>query len=450
MPNLLHAADLHLDSPQTGLEAYEGAPVDEIRGATRRALEHLVELALDEAVDALLLAGDIYDGDWRDYNTGLFFAGQMTRLKEARIPVFMVQGNHDAASQISRQLRLPDNVHLFPSRRPGSIRLESAGLALHGQSYPSRQVEQNLARGYPPAEPGAFNIGLLHTSLDGRPGHASYAPCRLDDLRRLGYDYWALGHVHQREVVSQDPWVVFPGNLQGRHARETGVKGATLVRIDKGQVQAVEHHPLDAMRWALCEIAVDDGIKREQLEERIASALRTELDAADGRLLAIRLRLHGSTREDAELRARAEELLNQCRLLALDSGGRGIWIEKLVIATERPRVIASATHVNTPDEASPSPPSPISPSSPLGEALADPESLLNASLDDPTSLTTALLEEVADLERKLPASLTSESDPLDLSPASLTRQDGDLHQCLRDAHALLLERLGDPPTANPR
>ncbi|EIC21548.1 metallophosphoesterase family protein [Thiorhodovibrio frisius] len=439
MPSFLHAADLHLDSPLTGLEAYEGAPVEDIRGATRRALENLVDLALAEFVDALLLAGDIYDGDWRDYNTGLFFAGQMARLKQADIPVFMVQGNHDAASQISRQLRLPDNVHLFPSRRPASIPLESAGLMVHGQSYPSRQVEQNLARAYPPAEAGLFNIGLLHTSLDGRPGHASYAPCRLDDLQRLGYDYWALGHVHQREVVSEDPWVVFSGNLQGRHARETGVKGATLVRIDNARVQAVEHQPLDAMRWALCEIAVDDQLGRDGLEERIAAALRAELDAADGRLLAVRLRLHGSTCHDGALRARAEEFLNQCRILALECGGRGIWIEKLIIATER--ATRAATGAEKSDESA---------LSPLLEALANPESLLDATSQEPTSLTTAMFEDIADLERKLPASLANENDPLDLSFTSLSRQDGDLHQCLRDAHALLLERLQGEPESNPR
>ena len=439
MPSFLHAADLHLDSPLTGLEAYEGAPVEDIRSATRRALENLVDLALAEFVDALLLAGDIYDGDWRDYNTGLFFAGQMARLKQADIPVFMVQGNHDAASQISRQLRLPDNVHLFPSRRPASIPLESAGLVVHGQSYPSRQVEQNLARAYPPAAAGLFNIGLLHTSLDGRPGHASYAPCRLDDLQRLGYDYWALGHVHQREVVSEDPWVVFSGNLQGRHAREIGVKGATLVRIDNARVQAVEHQPLDAMRWALCEIAVDDQLGRDGLEERIAVALRAELDAADGRLLAVRLRLHGSTCHDGELRARAEELLNQCRVLALESGGRGIWVEKLIIATER--ATRAATGAEKPDESA---------LSPLLEALANPESLLDTTSQEPTSLITALFEDIADLERKLPASLANENDPLDLSSTSLSRQDGDLHQCLRDAHALLLERLQGEPESNPR
>lgn len=450
MPSVLHAADLHLDSPLTGLEAYAGAPVADIRSATRRALENLVDLALTEAVDALLLAGDIYDGDWRDYNTGLFFAGQMARLKQADIPVFMVQGNHDAASQISRQLRLPDNVRLFASRRPASIRLESAGLAIHGQSYPSRQVEQNLASAYPRADSGFFNIGLLHTSLDGRPGHARYAPCRLEDLTRLGYDYWALGHVHRREEVCQDPWVVFPGNLQGRHARETGVKGATLVRIEEGQVQSLAHQPLDAMRWALCEISVHDPLGRDRLEECIAAALRAELEAAEGRMLAVRLRLQGTTGQDTSLRARAEELLNRCRVLGFECGGRGIWIEKLIIATERPRATRLVGAPQASDESGPDESAPDQPlSGSLLAALTDPDSLLEASVEEPTALTASLLEDIADLARKLPASLATDADPLDLSLTSLTRADGDLHQCLRDAHALLLGRLQGEPASDP-
>src|SRR3972149_747737 len=113
----IHVADIHLDSPLRGLERYEGAPVAELRGATREALESLVRVSLEERVDFVLIAGDVYDGDWRDYNTGLFFARQMTRLREAGIPVLLIRGNHDAASQITRELRLPENVNRFSTRQ---------------------------------------------------------------------------------------------------------------------------------------------------------------------------------------------------------------------------------------------------------------------------------------------------------------------------------------------
>ncbi|MBK1648681.1 metallophosphoesterase family protein [Rhabdochromatium marinum] len=441
MPAFLHAADVHLDSPLTGLEAYDSAPVEDIRAATRRALENLVALALAESVDALLLAGDIYDGDWRDYNTGLFFAGQMARLQQAGIPVLMIHGNHDAASQISRQLRLPKNVHVFSSRAPESHRIEAAGLVIHGQSYARRQTTEDLTRAYPAAEPGLFNIGLLHTSLDGRPGHDPYAPCRLDDLYRLGYDYWALGHVHQREIVHEEsPWVVFPGNLQGRHARETGAKGATLVRIQDNRVLAVEHHPLDVVRWVQCDLELPHTITSDQIEARIATELQAAQAAAEGRLLAVRLRLHGTTRADTELRATAEALLNQCRVIGFEVAGRDLWIEKLILATRRPAHPLTATESAAQPDGSED-----SALAPLFESLADPDSLL-VPANDPPALATNLLEDIEALLHKLPATLHNDSNGLDLSAPSLTCHDGGLHQCLRDAHALLLERLRAGPS----
>lgn len=227
--HFLHAADIHLDSPLQGLERYPDAPVEAVRAAPRRAFEALVELAIEERVAFVLLAGDLYDGDWKDYNTGLFFVAQMRRLAEAGIPVQLVSGNHDAASQITKRLSLPPNVKHFSSGRPETLELADYDVAIHGQSFAGRRVSEDLAAGFPPGDRGRFEIGLLHTSLDGRPGHADYAPCTVDGLRSKDYAYWALGHVHQREeVVRGDPWIVFPGNLQGRHARETGGKGASL------------------------------------------------------------------------------------------------------------------------------------------------------------------------------------------------------------------------------
>ncbi|HHD57358.1 MAG TPA: DNA repair exonuclease, partial [Desulfobulbaceae bacterium] len=225
MVTFLHAADIHLDSPLRNLATREGAPVELIRNATRRAFENLVQLAVDEKVDFLLLAGDLYDGAWRDFNTGLFFIEKMRRLKEAGIRVFLISGNHDAASRITRALRLPDNVVHFSSRRARTIELEDLNVAIHGQSYAKRAVTADLAKDYPPPVQGMVNIGLLHTALAGRDGHEPYAPCTPGELADKGYDYWALGHVHQREIVDKDPWIVFAGNLQGRHIRETGPRG---------------------------------------------------------------------------------------------------------------------------------------------------------------------------------------------------------------------------------
>ncbi len=210
--------------------------MDRIRGATRRALENLVHLAIDEDAKFVLLAGDLYDGDWRDYSTAPFLSAQMSKLRQHAIRVFAVSGNHDAESQISRLLNMPDNVTVFSTRAPQTRLLEELGVAIHGQGLPRRAIPEDLTVSYPSRLKGMFNIGLLHTSATGCEGHATYAPCTLDGLRSRQYDYWALGHVHNREVLCTEPWIVFSGNIQGRHVREPGPKGCTLVTVRDGQV----------------------------------------------------------------------------------------------------------------------------------------------------------------------------------------------------------------------
>ncbi len=181
--------------------------------------------------------------------TGLYFARAMGRLNQARIPVFLLAGNHDAASVLSRTIPWPDNVRCFNSRKPETHLLEGLGVAVHGQSFANAAVVDNLAVSYPQALPHIFNIGVLHTALGGRLGHFGYAPCSFDDLRGRGYDYWALGHVHTYEIVSRDPYVVFPGNIQGRNIRETGPKGAVIVEVADRQVVGIESIELDVVRW---------------------------------------------------------------------------------------------------------------------------------------------------------------------------------------------------------
>ena len=143
----------------------------------------------------------------------------MVRLGRVSIAVFIVQGTHDARGVITRQIPWPDNVTVFSSRAAETVRLEPLGVAIHGHSFPDREVPEDLVPGFPSAVSGYFNIGLLHTSLTGIGGHDTFAPTTLLNLKSRGYDYWALGHIHARQVVCEQPRVVFPGNIQGRHAR---------------------------------------------------------------------------------------------------------------------------------------------------------------------------------------------------------------------------------------
>jgi DNA repair protein SbcD/Mre11 len=329
----IHAADLHVDSPLRGLDRYDGAPVARLRGATRRALQNLAALAIDEHAAFVLLAGDVFDGAWKDYSTGLFFSAQMTRLREAGIPVILVRGNHDAQSAVVKALRLPDNVRELSAKKPESFGVPGTNAVVHGQSFAQRITSEDLAARYPDRVAGALNIGLLHTSVDGREGHEPYAPTSLETMRAKGYDYWALGHVHAREVLAEDPWIVFPGNLQGRHARETGPKGASLVTVEDGHVARVEHRAIDVVRWE--SVAVDASPAGDPLEvvDRVRAALVERAADAGDRVLAVRLFVTGATRANGAIRRDVDRFVNELRAAATDGLGDGVWLEKVRVET---------------------------------------------------------------------------------------------------------------------
>ena len=337
---ILHAADLHIDSPLGGLTAYEGAPVDEIRGATRRATENLVQSAIDEDVQLVILAGDIFDGDWRDYSTGLFWNEQLGRLRDLEIPVVSVAGNHDAASEITRYLQLPPNVTQLCESRPETKVFDDLEIAVVGQGYAQKAVTADLAQGFPKSDSGLFTIGLLHTSLDGRPGHSNYAPCSVEVLRSKGYDYWALGHIHKREVVHTDPWIVFPGNLQGRKSIETGAKGATLITVESGQIAEVEHLELDDVRWHRCVVDAVDMVGVDDILSAIADRFRSIASGPGHRLAAIRVVVSGASPAHKDLWKDPHRFEADVRSLAVTTGRS--WVEKVKIETSPPLDLAKA------------------------------------------------------------------------------------------------------------
>src|SRR5208283_1107022 len=159
---------------------------------------------------------------------------------------------------------------------PETVILGDLGIAIHGQSFATAAVTKDLASSYPAARHGLFNIGMLHTSLNGREGHENYAPCTLDTLKAKGYDYWALGHVHKREVPGENPWIVFPGNTQGRHIREAGPKGCTLVGVEDGAVISVEHRDLHCLIWALCEVDAAGAAHPYDVVDRVKERVEEE------------------------------------------------------------------------------------------------------------------------------------------------------------------------------
>jgi DNA repair exonuclease SbcCD nuclease subunit len=318
MFKFIHAADIHLDSPLRGLMRFEGAPVGRIQSATREAFQNLVQLAIDERVAFVLIAGDLWDCDWPDSAPGLFFIQQAVRLGNAGIPIYVIKGNHDAESKLTSAIRRwPKNVIFFDHKKPHTLTLEEWNVAIHGQSYRQQQVTEDLSAAYPPPVQGAFNIGLLHTCLED--GGTDYAPASIANLVARGYEYWALGHTHHRQDLSRDGvHIEFPGNPQGRSIRETGPKGCSLVMVDSDRTVTSRFEPLDTVRWQELSVVSDDS----GLEGAVREALEKAVAGSDGRLLAVRLEVIGCVTGGQALRDRLD---------AVAVGVGDVWLEKIVI-----------------------------------------------------------------------------------------------------------------------
>ncbi|NMG39623.1 DNA repair exonuclease [Chelativorans sp. ZYF759] len=374
----LHAADLHLGSPFLGLAVKDAQVAELFARATRDAFSRLVTVAIESKVAFMVIAGDIYDGEWRDNSIGLFFNREMARLDRAGIPVVLVKGNHDADSVVTRSITMPESVRQFASRKPSTIVLDDIKVALHGQSFADRAAPDNLALAYPDPVPGHFNIGVLHTSLTGRPPHANYAPCSVADLRSRGYDYWALGHVHDYELVAEHPHIVFPGNIQGRNVRETGAKGGVLVAVDGGRVAGLERVFVDQARFAQVGIDISQYESLPDILRACEATCSALLEGADDVPHAIRLKLAGETPLKGWLLAERSQLTDElqaaCHRVSAD-----FWLEKLVL-----------------DLASPPLGSPRN-----GEVTVELAALVDAVLADP-ALATRAEEIVQEIRAKMP------------------------------------------------
>ena len=331
----IHTADIHLDSPLSGLAAYKEAPADMLRTVTRDAFTRLVDVAIEESVDFMVIAGDLYDGNWKDYNTGHFFCREMGRLNKVGIPVYLLFGNHDADSEMTKKLTLPPNVHQFETRKANTFRNEALRVALHGRSYKEAATVENLVVNYPKPVDGWLNIGVLHTALEGYAAHAKYAPCTLAEIGAKGYDYWALGHVHEYAILQEDPWVVFPGNLQGRHIRETGAHGAVMVTADESGIQSVERLLVDSLRWHMVEVDATDAITLEDVVRQVGRAFEQLIAATPDKIyLSVRVVIKGKTAAHGELFGLESQLREEILGQAAGQGIDRMWVEKVRIETE--------------------------------------------------------------------------------------------------------------------
>ncbi|MDP4004890.1 DNA repair exonuclease [Methylobacterium sp. NEAU K] len=404
--SFIHAADLHLGSPLSGLATRDAELARRLATAGRQAFEDLVTQAIERAVAFVVVAGDVYDGDWADNTIGLFFARQVARLDRAGIPTILVRGNHDAESVITRAITLPASVHVFPAARAGTLRLEALRVAVHGRSFQGRAVEENLSLTYPAALPGWFNLGVLHTSCTGHAAHETYAPCSVADLVGRGYDYWALGHIHEYAELSRDPWIVFPGNIQGRSVRECGEKGAVLVEVADGRVTGVSRFPLDRARFEQVSVDLADADDTRAALDVVEAALRPLASVAARRLVLVRVHLTGTTPAHDALSADRENLTAEIQAAA-HRLHEDIWLERLKIETRRPRAAAI----------------------PSGAAI-DPAALL-ADLDRDPEFRTRARAALAEIEARMPATAAAEAD-----------LEAEFDALCAEAEALILGRLG--------
>jgi exonuclease SbcD len=330
----IHTADIHLDSPLTGLTAYQDAPAQLLRTATRDAFDNLITEAISEKVDFMVIAGDLYDGNWKDFNTGIYFAGQMGRLNAAGIPVYLLLGNHDAESEMTRKLVLPANVHRFPSNKAATFTIPELRVALHGRSFKEAATTDNLAVHYPDPVAGWLNIGVLHTALEGNTAHANYAPCSIAELEARGYQYWALGHVHEHRVWRGASTVAFPGNLQGRHIREAGARGALLVTATGTEIDSVERLIVDVLRWHSLSVDVAACQDLPDVVRQVGRAMQDLLArAVDAHPIALRVNITGASPAHGQLFGLEPQLRAEVLAQAAALGGDRLWVEKVRVDT---------------------------------------------------------------------------------------------------------------------
>lgn len=421
----VHTADIHLDSPLRGLSAYPDAPAERVRTATRDAFYNLITQAIEESVDFVVIAGDVYDGDWKDFNTGLFFVRQMGRLRQAGIPVYLLYGNHDADSEMTKGLELPDNVHVFSSRKAETFRMDALKVALHGRSFKSSATTDNLLPGYPEPILGWLNIGVLHTALEGNSEHAKYAPCSVGELQAKGYQYWALGHVHEHWIQQGETTIAYSGNLQGRHIRECGPRGALLVTAEAGEITGIERLEVDVLRWHALEVDIS-GAETLRAAARLAGQhIERLLDSVAGNLpMAVRITFTGQSVAHRDLLGQESQLRQEVIAQAVALNPDRIWIEKIRIVSQAPHDRLSTVLDNE-----------------SADALMELESLAKTAASD-SDFMNSLQQDIQILLEKLPHEILQAMPDL----KELRRDPaGHLPGQLEHAVAVLMAKLQESP-----
>lgn len=316
--SFIHAADLHIDSPFQGVTAESIEVAEQLQKSTYRAFEGLIRACISHEVDFLLVAGDVYDGADRSLRSQLKFHAGLVRLAEAGIQSFVIHGNHDPLNGRVSSLKWPGEVKVF-DKSAETVTVEVDGeavAAVSGISFPKKEVRTNLSKKLKPGgSPDLFQIGLLHCNVGTDTGHDSYAPCELSDLTSSGMNYWALGHVHTREILSKDPLVVYPGNIQGRSIREQDERGCCLVQVDEQGKAELTFLPLDVVRWYETSVSIEGLDTLDALDRKLRETLEERVTAAEDRGVVCRVNIvgRGPLYKDLHADGAADDLLARVR-----------------------------------------------------------------------------------------------------------------------------------------
>ena len=327
----IHAADLHLGSPFTGITGLAPSQRKKLADTVYQAFDRLIAYAVKENPDFVLIAGDIYDGEDRTLRAQYKFQQGMERLEQANIPVFISHGNHDHLGGAWSRFELPKNVHVFDAEVSSSS-FKAAGniVTVTGFSYGERHVKEAKINEFPEADGSATDhIGMLHGSMDGDSSHAVYAPFRKEQLLSKNYDYWALGHIHLRQILNRSPFIVYPGNIQGRHRNEAGAKGCYDVRLDASETE-LEFIRTSEVNFDSLSVSCEGILHMNELIDACTAAARQY--TAEGSAVIGVLHLTELDSDSSELLdGIPESALLETIQEALDSSSIEAWISNIVI-----------------------------------------------------------------------------------------------------------------------
>ncbi|SHJ70436.1 metallophosphoesterase family protein [Halodesulfovibrio aestuarii] len=336
--SFIHAADLHLDAAFKGVANVSSQVAGALRAATFEALERLTELACSERPLFVVLAGDVYNQEDQSLKARFALLDACKRMRDAGVRVFIVHGNHDPLLETEKSFSFPDNVHIFGSDSVEQVRIENINgelvTVVHGVSHGKHNERRKLARQYSRTEDDVFQIAVLHCTVDSVAASEQYAPASIADFAKSGIEYWALGHIHEQQIVSREPFVVYSGNIQGLHINEQGERGCLLVNVENGEV-STRHHTLGGILWKIESVDISNVAQVDLLEEVVESCLENvaqQLPTACKGVI-VRLVLEGRSILDAELRKNGavKELEERIREGQMESSPF-VWLKDIELA----------------------------------------------------------------------------------------------------------------------